>query len=59
MGIFKIPEKIWKWAFLAGVLIFYLSSMMAIVTDKGIYSQVGAALLVGIIVFYLISSNRR
>ena len=59
MAAFKIPEKIWKWAFMLAFLVFYLSSMLAILTNKGIYSQAGAALLAALIVLYLIFSSRR
>lgn len=59
MAAFKIPEKFWKWAFLTGALLFYLSSMLAIAKDKGIYSQAGAVLLAGVILLYFIFSNKR
>jgi len=59
MAAFKIPEKVWKWAFSLAFFAFYLSSFMAILTNEGIYTQAGAALLGSIIVLYLIFSKER
>jgi len=59
MAVFKISEKVWKWAFWMAVFLFYILSMMTILTKKGIYGQTGAAILVGIIILYVIFNNRR
>ncbi len=40
-------------------LVFYLSSLMAILMKNGIYTQAGAVLLAGVILLYFIFSNKR
>ena len=59
MAVFKIPDKLWKWGMSLAFLVFYLSSLMAILTNEGIYTQAGAVLLAGVILLYVISANRR
>ena len=59
MAAFKIPDKFWKWGISLAFLVFYLSSMLAIAKDKGIYTQAGAALLAGVILLYFIFSGKR
>ncbi|HLG93714.1 MAG TPA: hypothetical protein VI546_02665 [candidate division Zixibacteria bacterium] len=59
MGVFKIPDKLWQWGISLAILVFYLSSMIAIQTDKGIYGQAGAALLAGVILLYFIFDSKR
>ncbi len=58
MAVFKIPDKFWKWGMSVAFLVFYLSSMLAIITNKGIYTQAGAVLLVGVILLYFLFGNR-
>lgn len=58
MGVLKIPEMLWKWGISAAFLVFYLSSIMAIWTNKGIYTLVGAALLAGVILLYFSFKSR-
>ena len=59
MAVFKIPDKLWKWGMSLVFLVFYLSSMLAILTNKGIFTQAGASLLAGVILLYFIFSNKR
>ena len=58
MAVFKFSENLWKWAFWMAVFLFYITSMMTILTKEGIYSQAGASILVGIIILYVIFSKR-
>lgn len=41
------------------LLVFYASSMLAILTNKGIYTQAGVVLLAGVILLYIISAKRQ
>lgn len=59
MGVFKIPDKLWKWGIPLAFLVFYLSSLMAILTNRGIYTQAGGALLACVILLYFIFSGKR
>jgi hypothetical protein len=52
--VLKIPESFWKWGMLTAFLVFYLSSMLAIWTNKGIYTLAGGALLAGSILLYFL-----
>ncbi|MCI0406287.1 MAG: hypothetical protein L0Z48_00265 [candidate division Zixibacteria bacterium] len=54
MDVFKVRESFWKWGISLTFLIFYLSSMAAILTNEGIYTQAGAVLLGGVILLYFI-----
>gem|GEM_PF-4798548 len=54
MAAFKIPEKLWKWGIYLAFLIFYASSMLAIWTNRGLYTLAGGALLAGAILLYFI-----
>ncbi|HXF50026.1 MAG TPA: hypothetical protein VNL73_11470 [Verrucomicrobiae bacterium] len=54
MAAFKVPDKLWKWGISLAFLIFYASSLIAILTNRGIYTLGGGALLAGAILLYFI-----
>jgi len=58
MTKFNVPEKLWGCAFWTAVFLFYILSMLAILTKKGTYGQSAAAILVGTIILYVIFSKR-
>jgi hypothetical protein len=54
VAVLKIPESFWKWGMSLAFLVFYASSLLAIWTNKGIYTLAGGALLAGAILLYFI-----
>jgi hypothetical protein len=54
VAVLKIPESFWKLGMSLAFLIFYASSLLAIWTNKGIYTLAGGALWAGAILLYFI-----